>query len=654
MQSSSVMRRILFLLVCVVASQTSLLQGQPAKLTIDPVQRPIKLGISGALGGQYVLEQSSNPGTANSWEFLLSLTLTESSQSWTDVNSSSAPYRFYRLRALASPSAGAASDFRLIDHQGMSRELNYYSTARVVVLIFVNGLDSVTPSSLAAIKTLNDNFNSQGALFWMIDANPQSDRAGTAALAKARGVDWPVLHDRAQIVAREFGVTTVPEAIAIDTADWSIFYRGAIDSRAGAGNAQDYFAVALENFLAAKPVTFNRTRPEGATITFPPSKAISYSVEIAPLLKEKCLSCHSPGNIAPWAMTNHAVLKSFLASIKQEVLAGRMPPWHADPVHGTFLNDASLKPAEASLLLEWIASGAPRGDGPDPLADSFATQPPPKDYTNAWPAELGQPDHVISIPAQSLPTSGEIPYRYLSVVLNLPSNVWLRAAAVVPGNTRAVHHALVFNGTLVDFVRSGGGLSGYFAAYVPGAKATAFPEGTGKLLPKNATLTFQMHYTATGHPETDQTRLGLYFMKSPPPFELKTGAAATLLLAIPPGEPEYESAAQVMLSLNKDVWLYELAPHMHYRGSRFKFEAVYPNGTSEVLLSVPKYDFHWQTLYRLAQPKRLPAGTIVRCRGAFDNSLQNPDNPDPGVTVRFGEQTDDEMFIGYMNYAVIQ
>jgi peroxiredoxin len=648
------MRQISILLFTfAVTSQAWLLHAQPVKLTIDPVQRPIKLGISGTLGGQYVLEKSSNPAGPSSWEFLLSLTLSESPQSWVDFNSVSASYRFYRLRTLNGSSAATASDFRLIDHEGTSRALNYYSTARAIVLVFVNGVNSVDSSALAALKTVRDNFNAAGVLVWMIDANAQSERTGTAALAKALGIDWPVLHDRAQTVAREFGVTTVPEAVAIDTADWTIFYRGAIENRTAAADAQDYLSNALENFLAAKPVTFTRTRPEGATITFAPLKTISYSAEIAPLLKEKCLSCHSPGNIAPWAMTNHAVVKSFSMSIKNEVLAGRMPPWHADPIHGAFANDASLKPAEAALLLDWIARGAPRGDGPDPLAGSFSTQPPPTDYPNAWPAELGRPDHVVSIPTQSLPTTGEIPYRYLSVVMNLPSNVWLRAASVLPGNTRAVHHALVFQGTLADFVRSGGGLSGYFAAYVPGAKATAFPEGTGKLLARNATLIFQMHYTTTGHPETDQTKLGLYFMKSPPPFELKTGAAATLLLAIPPSEPEYERDAQVMLSQSKDVWLYELAPHMHYRGSRFKFEAAYPDGSSEVLLSVPKYDFHWQTLYRLAHPKRLPAGTIVRCRGAFDNSRQNPDNPDPGVTVRFGEQTDDEMFIGYLNYAVI-
>ena len=635
-----------------------LVHAQPIQLTIDPVQRPIQLGIKGAPAGQYTLEQSASPGSPKSWEFLLLLTLTGASQSWVDSSSTGLPHRFYRLRSVLQPAAPeAATDFRLIDQAGKSRELNYYSTARAVVLVFVNGLDSVTPSALSAIKAIRDDFAAQGTLLWMIDSNSQSDRANVPALAKAMGIDWPVLHDRGRLVTREFGVTVVPEVVGISAADWTVFYRGAIQDRASGVSTpagQNYLALALKNFLSGQTVAFTRTRPEGAAIAWPAAKTISYATDIAPLLLDKCVRCHSPGNIAPWSMTNHAIVKSYSHSIKQELLAGRMPPWHADPAYGEFANDNSLKPSESALLLEWIANGASRDNSSDPLADAIASKPVPADYPNAWPAELGQPDHILSIPTQSIPATGEVPYAYLQAAANVSSNVWLRAAVVLPGNKRAVHHVLVFTGSLLEIARSGGGLSGYFAAYVPGQRTLAFPEGTGKLLPRNSTLTFQMHYTTTGEEESDQTQLGLYFMKAPPSLELKTGAAATLALAIPPGDHEYESEALVKPSASRDIWLYELSPHMHLRGSRFQFEALYPNGKSEVLLSVPKYDFHWQTLYRLAEPKRLPAGTTIRCRGAFDNSAQNLHNPDPGLTIRFGEQTDDEMFIGYLNYSVIQ
>lgn len=625
--------------------------AQPLRLTINPSQQPIQLGIFGQAGGQYVLEQSSNPGAPNSWQFLLSLTLNSTSQNWIDSSSTTAPIRFYRLRSVTGPSTGTASNFRLIDQDGVSRELYYNTSDRANVLIFTDGLGTVAPSTLAAIKSIRNDFATPDIQFWMIDANPQSNRSTTAALASASGIDWPVLHDRAQLVTREYGVTSVPEVVCIDASDWSVFYRGAIE---GQPTAPGYLGLALKSFLSGQTVAFNRTRADGQAVQLEPVKSASYSTDIAPLLQEKCVRCHSPGNIAPWTMSDYSSVQKYSASIKSQVLTTRMPPWHADPIYGTFSNDVSLKPAEAATLVKWIADGAPRGDGADPLADLSLHNPPPTNYPYAWPAELGQPDYIISIPKQQIPATGEVPYKYPQVTAAVPSNIWLRAAVILPGNARSVHHALVFTGSIADILRSGGGLGGFFAGYVPGQRAQEFPSGTGKFLAKNTTITFQMHYTTTGQAETDQTRIGLYYMKSPPPRELQTRAAATIDLSIPAYAQEYEREAQFMPSATTDVMLYELAPHMHYRGSRFKFEALYPDGTSEVLLSVPKYDFHWQTLYRLAEPKRLPAGTIVRCRGAFDNSPLNLDNPAPSVAVSFGEQTDDEMFIGYLNYAEIR
>ena len=633
------------------------LHAQPARLLIERGPAPIKLGIAGAVGGSYIIEQSSNPGAPGSWEFLLGFTLTKTSQQWTDSSSLMVPQRFYRLVSLAQPPETVAiNDFRLIDHEGKSRELYYYSTQRAIVLMFSDNASAADPQRISVIKDLRDQFGSQGVLFWMIDANPQDSRPSLTAQASASDLNLPILHDRAQLVARALGATATPEVIGINPSDWTVFYRGAIDDRVGSEvrpATQNYLATALANFLSGQLVPVSRTVPGGRSINLVPRRATSYSADIAPLLQNKCVRCHSPGNIAPWTMTNYAAVHAYSGSIKTEVLAGRMPPWHADPLYGEFTNDVSLKPQEARMLLDWIHDGSPRGDGPDLLANDFASNPPVTNYPLAWPPELGQPDFIVTIPRQSIPATGEVNYKYPQVVAQIPSNVWLRAAVVLPGNTRAVHHSLVFTGSLLEVVLNAGGLNGFFAGYVPGANPVTFPAGTGKFLPKNSSLTFQMHYTTTGKAETDQTKLGLYFMQSPPPLELLTRAAATLNISIPAGAQEYEREAEMIPSATKDVWLYEMSPHMHYRGSRFKYEAFYPNGTSEVLLSVPKYDFHWQALYRLTEPKRLPAGTIVRCTGAFDNSAQNRDNPNPAAAVAFGEQTDDEMFIGYLNYSVI-
>ena len=219
-----------------------------------------------------------------------------------------------------------------------------------------------------------------------------------------------------------------------------------------------------------------------------------------------------------------------------------------------------------------------------------------------------------------------------------------------------VHHALVFEGSQLDLLLSAltgelPGLGGFFAGYVPGLDQTWFPEGSGKRLRPNSQVTFQMHYTTTGKAESDQTQMGFYFHERAPELEMFTKAAASTSLTIPPGAREYIRTATFTPSTTRDVTLFELNPHMHLRGKYFKFEALYRDGTTEVLLNVPQYDFAWQSGYRLALPKRLPAGTAVRVTGAFDNSPLNPANPDPRATVNFGEQTNNEMFIGYINYA---
>jgi hypothetical protein len=370
---------------------------------------------------------------------------------------------------------------------------------------------------------------------------------------------------------------------------------------------------------------------------------MDYVKDIAPIVLSRCVSCHSTGNIAPHVYAKFDDLATRADQIRADMLLKRMAPWHADAQFGVFSNGVALSAGEAATLHAWAKAGAPRGTGADPL---LSAPPPP---SGDWP--LGPPDVVVTIPKQDLPARGVIEYRYLTVQVPTNGDKWVRAAYVKPGNLSAVHHALVFDGTLIDVLLASGGLGGFFAGYVPGLQQTFFPEGTGKFLKQGTPITLQMHYTATGQAETDETRVGFYFMPAAPERELLTKAAVDTALVIPPGAGDYARETTFTPSTTRDVVLYELNPHMHYRGKRFKFEATYPNGTSEVLLNVPQYDFAWQSQYRLAQPKRLPAGTTLRVSGAFDNSAQNPANPDPRSTVRFGEQTSDEMFIGYINYA---
>jgi hypothetical protein len=355
-------------------------------------------------------------------------------------------------------------------------------------------------------------------------------------------------------------------------------------------------------------------------------------------------------------MTNHATVAQQAPFIKHQILAGHMPPWFADPHHGQFSNDRSLTKEETARLVQWIDDGAPRGTGPDPLESASV----PVGYPFSWPEALGTPDQVLSISLQSIPATGVVGYRYLYVTNTFATDVWLRAAIVKPGNIKVVHHVLVFDGQTLA------GLAGFFSGYVPGTDAAAFPTGTGKLLKAGQVLEVQMHYITIGTTQTDQTQIALYVSPAPPTYPLQTKSAYDVLFNIPANNPDYQRTAFNPGSgtLQTNILLYELSPHMHLRGSHFKYEVIYPDNTREVLLSVPHYVFHWQTLYRLATPKRIPRGSRIQCTAGWDNTEQNSHLMDeyyatlearflPTRNVGFGEQSYDEMFIGYMNYAEV-
>ncbi|MEO6036000.1 MAG: redoxin family protein [Verrucomicrobiota bacterium] len=574
---------------------------------------------------------------------------------------------FAFLLALAGPAVGKSGggetasanpvdNFRLLDHEGKSHELYRQTQAPVVVLVVAGNGCPIVRQSIETLKTLRDRFAEQKVVFWLLNPNAQDDQASVAEETKEFGIDLPVLMDKSQMVARSLKVTRTAEAIAINTKDWKIVYRGAIDDRLGYGTQKvkqpkPFLANAIEKFLAGKPISPVSAPVKGCAISFASvkpleGKTISYAKEVAPILQKNCVACHSAGNIGPFAMSSYEKVKGWSSMIREVVLEQRMPPWHADPHHGSFANDRSLTLAEIQTLLTWIEQDRPRGKGEDPLA---ALAPP---AIPDWP--LGKPDYLVSMPKEmEIAATGVFPYRYVVVDSPINEDVWLRAAVVKAGNRKVLHHCLVFlyypkspERAQPDYK---GGIDGYFTSFLPGTEGLTYPEGTGKFLPKGARFVFQLHYSATGKAEKDKSEIGLYLFKTKPPMELQTRAAAKTRLDIPPGDPDY--AVEGRFTFKHDSMLYEMSPHMHFRGSRVKYEAQYPDGKREVLLSVPNYDFNWQTVYRLAEPKRMPAGTKLLCSGAFDNSPQNPANPDPTKLVHFGEQTFDEMFIGYLNYA---
>ena len=608
----------------------------------------LQMSLTGDADSVGVLEGTEDL-SGGEWRPLLQLGAISGHHEWMDPENRAQARRFYRLNRSPRPPLLPLHNFRLNDHQGFSHELFREGDSRAVVLVFTDAQS--LESHWKQLKPIVEANSAAGVQFWMVD--PMDDRSAMAAAATKAGVTIPVLQDSAQLVARSYGASASGEAVVLEAESLTTVYRGAIEDAVevavGAPIRQAYLADALTRFNAGARPAVEYARPQGQPWRHQDSGVASYRNEIAPLLQAKCVTCHRPGEIGSWAITNHATVRAKSATIRANVLEGLMPPWHADPAHGKFENDFSLTPQQQARLVAWLDAGAPREAGVDPLE----TVPP---AAGLWP--MGQPNVTLKIAAQKIQALGQMPYAYVMVTNTLKTNAWLRAAAIRPGNRAVVHHALIFYikpgsifQMLLDFQAIQGGLNGYYAAYVPGMDQREYPATTAKYLPAGGTFVFQMHYTPNGTATTDATEMGLYLSSTPPSMELKTGAASSTAIDIPAGARNHRMVAE--RSFDKAVDVHELSPHMHFRGDSMRFEAFLPDGSSQVLLNVPKYDFNWQALYRLAQPVRLPAGSRIKISGGFDNSRWNTFNPDAKSRVRFGEQTDDEMFIGYINYSEV-
>ena len=328
--------------------------------------------------------------------------------------------------------------------------------------------------------------------------------------------------------------------------------------------------------------------------------------------------------------------------MREVVMTQRMPPGRIDTHVGKPMSNASgLTVAEQQLLIDWIDQGSPKDEGTDPLTElQFGTA----EFT------LGEPDIILDVSPQDIPATGVVDYRYVPVPLNLPEDKWLRAIEFVPGDHEVLHHVITYlsspAGTSETAEDGGAGRGENLGGFAPGRQPDEFADNSGRLIPRGSNLLLQMHYTTSGRETVDATRVGLYFHERPPEHIMSGGVAGQRRFMIPPGAKEHRLTG--IQNIDRDAYLYELNPHMHFRGKYMTYSAQYPDGTEELLLSVPKYDFNWQFNYRLEEPLFLPAGSKVVARGAMDNSAQNKGNPDPTRPVFFGLQTMHEMFFGFM------
>ena len=556
--------------------------------------------------------------------------------------------------AQASAAAGQKVDnFELTDQNLLGHSLYSMADAKAIVIITQGNGCPVVRNNGTAYNALKAAYKDKGVEFMMLNANTQDSREDILKEAADFHYDFPILQDTNQLVGEQLHLERTGEVIVIDPKTWSIVFRGPVDDRVTyerqkAKATKHYAADALDQFLAGRPVRDAHEMAPGCIINLLEASAqpqkISYTHDIAPIIQEKCVSCHQPGGIGPMNLTNYDFIKGQSSMIREVIRTRRMPPFHVDPRIGHFNNDKSLSAEQTKLLVHWIEAGSPRGDGADPLAGQTFHAP-------EWP--LGKPDMVLDIPAFTIKANGVVDYQQPWVAMNATEDHWLRASTIKVDQRQGVHHVLTgFMDKVPEGPNSrGGSISGpSIGGYAVGAESSVMPTDSGTFLPAGGAIGFQMHYSPFGKEVTDHTQVGLYFYDKDklPTHVMHNSVIADQQMLVPANADNWEDVAYVNFA--HDAKLYSAFPHAHYRGRSSKLELQYPDGHRQILLAMPHYDFNWQGAYEFKDPIDIPAGSKLIAYFTYDNSKRNPANPDPNRVVPWGEQSFDEMFYMAFTY----
>lgn len=563
------------------------------------------------------------------------------------------------LSAPLSAQAAKWSDVSLLDLTGQEVEATQLF-AGGPCLITYTGVGCPIAGKLAPrLQSMHEAY--PGVRFFGINANPQDARESIAEDVRELGFTFPVLRDFRQELTRSLGATTTTEVFLFDGAG-ELRYRGAVDDQYHLGTArpkptQTWLKDALDAVLEGEPVAVEATDAPGCALTLlEPEElpeTITWSSDVARIVQTSCQNCHREGQVGPFPLETYEQAKGWSKMIASVVEGGRMPPWNADPhFNGVFANERRLSDRDKAALLRWIDDGMPRGN---PQED-----PEPPTFAEGW--RIGEPDAVFAMQNQMrgrgalpeegyhVPREGVVRYQYFTVPTNFDEDRWVQAIEVKPGAADVVHHVLI----LVDDPEAGRfersrqlDFRSYFAVAVPGDTPSVFPAGYGKQLPKGATLVFQVHYTPNGKERFDRSSIALRFCAKTPEYEVVTAALFEEDLRIPPGAAAHEVRAKKRIW--RDTPVLGFFPHMHTRGKDFRYVLHNEDGTSEDLLRA-RFDFNWQESYLYPEPRVLPKGAHLEVIGHFDNSAANLNNPDPEAWVSWGDQTWEEMFIGYYDH----
>jgi thiol-disulfide isomerase/thioredoxin/mono/diheme cytochrome c family protein len=521
-----------------------------------------------------------------------------------------------------------------------------------------------------SLARIEDAFRARGVKFVFVNVSGTDSAADMRKQVADLGLEGLYLNDAGGEVTRSLRARTTTEVFVIDSAN-TLVYRGAAHDQYGVNFTlpeprRRFLEDALDAALARRAPEIQATSSPGCAIepskataaaTAAPAPSVTYARDISRIIAANCVECHREGGVGPFRLDTYDAVSRRATMIRAVTEAGTMPPWFAAPMHGAdrlplpspWSNDRAMGEAEKDAIAAWIAAGKPEGDPKDlPLPRVFAE--------GAW--KIGTPDAVFPLPDPiAVKADGFMPYQNVLVPTNLTEDRWVKAVQIAPTDPSVVHHVLVFaldETTAKDPAtrrRLGADeSSGYWAAYVPGNDSTVLPEGMARKLPAKSSLLFQIHYTPNGKATSDQMKIGLVFADETPKHLVRTAAVASLRLRIPPGAANHRETGQ--LRVPADARILAFMPQMHVRGKAYRYELELPGQPKRTVLDIPKYDFNWQLRYELREPLEVPRGAVLHGTAWYDNSADNPANPDPTKTVRWGQQTVDEMMLGYIEYYV--
>jgi peroxiredoxin/mono/diheme cytochrome c family protein len=550
-------------------------------------------------------------------------------------------------------------DIALSDINGQEHRLSNYSESKALVLAFIGTECPLARLYAPRLAELAKKYSAQGVTFLGVSSNMQDNVTELRHYAREHGLEFPVVKDVGNVLADRLGAERLPVVFVLDS-QRTVRYTGRIDDQYGlqstpAGKQISYqlaqprrqdLAIALDELLAGKSVSVATTEPSGCLIGRLKRPAedseVTYSNQIARIFNQHCVFCHREGQIAPFTLTSYEDAAGWAEMINEVVQQQRMPPWHANPAHGKFKNDARLSDEDKDLISKWVAAGAPEGNK--------SQLPEPASFAQGW--MIPEPDQVIYMPKPfNVPAEGTVDYKMFIVDPGWTEDKWVTAMEPKPGNPAVVHH-------IVMYVLPPKGKSKYFSAdlpktqldwfasFSPGLRPPVLPEGTARYIPAGSKLAFQMHYTPNGTAQSDRSYVGVKFADPKTvKREIAVQHSGTHDFVIRPHAANHRVESEYVFQHDSLLW--SVSPHMHLRGKDFNYKLIYPDGREEIVLDVPLYDFGWQTTYVLDEPKRVPKGTKLHCVAHFDNSADNLNNPDPSAEVRYGPQTWEEMCYGW-------